>query len=292
MSEMMTAIYGSGLLYSGGSAVIADLKNSGFTTVIAWSVHVNTKGDLSYNDTPIVSNGSYIGDPEWPKRLSGLKQGGSVNRLLFSVGSADVSDYSHIQSLIRSQGTGPNSILHQNFLALKRAIPAIDGIDFDDEDLNDQDTIVQFAQMLNLMGYQVTFCPYTNSQFWIDCLHTLNSKTPGLVTGFNLQCYAGGTGNNPQEWITVIANQMGSAFDADGFVYPGLWGKHGDGCADGDSPHAVRTQFEKWRSTGIQGGFVWLYDDIQTCARSGGPRTAAYASAIINGLGAGGQRSS
>lgn len=289
MSGIMAAIYGGGPLYSGGSAVIADLKRSGFTTVIAWSVHVSTNGDLVYNDTKIVSGGTCIGDPDWPARLSDLKEGGSVNRLLFSVGSGGVSDFGHIKDLIASQGTGPDSILCRNFRSLKAAIPVIDGIDFDDEDLYHQATIVQFAQMLNGMGYQVTFCPYTYTTFWVDCLQALNSKTPGLVTGFSLQCCAGGTGNDPQAWITAIADAMGSGFDARGFVFPGLWCSHGSGCAEGDCPEDVAGQFRDWRSSGIRGGFIWLYDDVQKCVGSGRCAgkmdTAAYAAAIRNGLG-------
>jgi hypothetical protein len=288
MGNLMTAVYGGGPFYTGGQPVIDDLKNSGFTTVVAWAVHVNSGGDLIYNDPTIVSNGQYVGDSSWPGLLANLKQGGSVNRLLFSIGGWGTGDFENIQALIKSQGTGPNSILYQNFQALKQAIPSIDGIDLDDESLYDQDTTVQFCQMLYGLGYQVTFCPYTMTQFWVNSLYALNSQTPGLVTGFNLQCYAGGAGNDPQDWINAIQAKMGPDFDAAGFVFPGLWCRNGDGCDQGDCPDSITSQFKAWKPDGIQGGFIWLYDDIQKCENSGtcsgSMGTAAYASAIVQGL--------
>ncbi len=293
MSGLTTSIYCWWDLYSGRNehnknipidAVINDLKGSGFTTVIAWSVHVNTSGDLIYNDTSIVSGGKYIGDSGWSANLAALKQGKtSVNRLLFSIGSGPPPrDFTNIQALIKKQGTGTNSILYKNFKALKDAIPAIDGIDLDDEDCYDQNMVVQLSQMLNTLGYKVTFCPYTNPTFWVDSLYALNSQTPGLVVGFNLQCYSGGGGNDPQTWINAIAKKMGSGFDAKGFIYPGLCASNKDGDAGGGlSPDQITTQFTKWRTAGIQGGWIWRYDHIKNF----GKYTAAdYANAIVKGL--------
>jgi hypothetical protein len=289
MSNIMAAIYGGGPFYSGGAPVIDDLKSSGFTTVIAWALHVSADGDLIYNDPTIISQGKYVGEEGWAEQLAELKQGEtSVNRLLFSVGGWGVSDFPNIQALIQSQGTGPDSILYQNFQCLKQTIPTIDGIDFDDESLYDQDTTVQFAQMLNTLGYQVTFCPYTMMDFWVECLSVLNTQTPNLVTGFNLQCYAGGSGNNPQYWIDGIAQKMGSGFAADSFVYPGLWCRNGTNCSDGSCPEDIQNQFQGWKPEGIDGGFIWLYDDLQKCESSGAcpgsMNSAAYASAIVKGL--------
>jgi hypothetical protein len=291
MSSITTAIYGGGPFYSGGTSVINDIKGSGFTTVVAWALHVNPSGDLIFNDPTIVSDGAYIGDAGWPELLASLKQGEtSVNRLLFSIGGWEVGDFPNIQSLIQSQGTGSDSILYKNFQALKNAIPTIDGIDLDDETLYDQNTTVAFSQMLNTLGYEVTFCPYGNTGFWVDCLYALNSQTPDLVTGFNLQCYAGGGNNTPQPWIDAIAQKMGSDFPAASFVSPGLWCRHGASCAEDNCPSDITSQFAGWKSSGIQGGFIWLYDDIQKCEGSQAcgsgvsMNAAAYANAIAQGL--------
>jgi hypothetical protein len=289
MSSITTLIYGGGPFYTGGQAVIDDLKGSGFTTVVAWALHVSSTGDLIFNDPTIVSNGQYVGDPAWPGLLAQLKQGQtSVNRLLFSIGGWGVQDFPNIQSLIQSQGTGPTSILYKNFAALKAAIPTIDGIDLDDETLYDETTTVQFCQMLAELGYSVTFCPYTNTSFWVDCLSQLNASNPGLVTGFNLQCYAGGASNTPGPWIDAIAEQMGPDFPASTFVFPGLWCRNGNDCASGECPDGISERFTAWKSSGIDGGFIWLYDDILHCENSGicpGPmNAAAYAGAIVKGL--------
>lgn len=41
------------------------LKQSGFTTVMLWTIHVHGNGDLYYNDQLVVSNGAYVGDSAW-----------------------------------------------------------------------------------------------------------------------------------------------------------------------------------------------------------------------------------
>ena len=177
--SITSAVYCWEDLYSGGQPVIDNLKASGFSTIIAWSVHVNaTNADLTLNDTLIVSNGVYVGDPSWPSLLGQLKTGStSVDRLLFSVGSGPPPiDFTNIETLIKNYGTGAQSPLYKNFAALLAAIPSIDGIDFDDEDNYDQDTVVQFALMLKAIGYrEVTFCPYTDMSFWAGCLAALQA---------------------------------------------------------------------------------------------------------------------
>ncbi|HVZ38215.1 MAG TPA: lysyl endopeptidase [Candidatus Kapabacteria bacterium] len=294
MSNITASIYGGGPFYSGGQPVIDDLKASGFTTVIVWSVHVNaSNGDLTLNDTLIASNGKYVGDAGWPAQLGSLKTGStSVNRILFSVGSGPPPiDFTNIQALISQYGTGPSNPLYQNFAALRAAIPAIDGIDFDDEDNYDQNTVVQFAQMLSTIGFgQITFCPYTYMSFWAGCLKALESSNPGLVTGYNLQCYSGGGGNVFQipQWIGSIEPILGSGASA--FISPGLWCRNGSNCLSGECPDQMEVQYRGWQPDGIQGGFIWMYDDIQSCVNSntcsGNPmNSAAYAGAIVNGLG-------
>ncbi len=283
MTQTMSAVYGGGP-FGAGQPALSTLSQTGFTTIVCWCIHVNANGDLVYNDPPaICQGGAYAGNASWGKELAAMKTGGSVNRLLFSVGSGGSQDFTNIMNLIKSQGTGPSSILYQNFAALLKAIPAIDGIDLDDEDNYDQDTIVSFSQMLATIGYkQITFCPYTDNTFWDGCLEALNKSNPGLVTGYNLQCYSGGSYNidHVEDWIKGVQKVMGKSFDAAAFINPGLWCKNGTSCSQGMDPKTMNGYFTNWGKQGVRGGFIWLYDDIMKC----GNDPAAYAAAINKGV--------
>ncbi|WNG44824.1 PKD domain-containing protein [Archangium minus] len=270
-----SAVYGGGPFYSGGTAVMDDLRNSGFTTVILWSFHIEDNGDLVYNDIPVVKNGAYIGDPAWPTRLATLKTAPtSVNRIEVSIGAWSVPDFERMARLVNGTaagcgstlvcGTGSNSILYRNFQALKAATGA-DAVNFDDESAYDLAPTTQFGQMLIGQGYKITFAPYTNQTFWRNLKNNLGSAVDTIY----LQVYDGGAGNNPASWNTA----MGMTVD------PGLWSRHGTGCGSGDSPATVQSKMSNWKATaGIGGGFMWLYDDIQKCWSQG--TTAQYAAAI------------
>lgn len=291
MSAVDTCIYGGDPLYSGGQEVIDGLRGSGMTTIVAGSLHVEPNGDLVFNRRLIVSAGKYVGEKGWPARLSSLKQSPtSVTKLLFSVGGDGKPDFHNIRQLLQEEGSGSESIPHRNFAVLKSTIPAIDGIDFDDEDLGETETTVTFARLLHQLNYTVTFCPFNNPGFWVECLEELNGQTPGLVSGFNLQCYAGGAGNTPGPWIKEVARVMGPDFDAKGFVRPGLRCRRGNRCSEGECPDTFERKFREWSATGIRGGWAWRLDWVLKCqdsgSCSGGPLdVAAYAKAIVNGIG-------
>ena len=69
-------------------------------------------------------------------------------------------------------------------------------------------------------------------------------------------------------------------------VDPGTWSKNGSGCSGGDSPSTVQSKMTSWRnSAGIQGGFIWLFDDILKCSSQG--TAADYAAAVNNATGGG-----
>lgn len=250
------------------SSVVSDLRGSGFTTVLLWSIHIDTSGNLSINNDGIISDGSYIGYSSWPGELSKLKeQPTSVNRIEISVGAWGTTDFQDVKRLIASQGTGTGSILYRNFKALKE-ITGADAADFDDEDLYDAGTTVAFGKMLSELGYKISLCPYRDVSYW----QTVKTQLGSRVDAVWLQCYAGGGGNDPASW----SKSLGIT------VYPGLWSNHGSDCSQGDNPSEVQTQMAIWKSTAkITGGFMWYYDDIRHC----GPSTAAYASAIKNAIG-------
>ena len=264
-----SAIYGSGALYSGGEQVIRDLTQSGFTTVILWSLHVHQNGDLFFNDNQIVTNGRYVGDSGWSARLATLKSArpSSVNRIEISIGSAGATDWENIRDLIARQGIGSDSILYRNFQALQTQIKA-DAINSDDESCYDVESTAAFAAMGRQLGYRnFTFAPYDATEYWKQ----VKTKLGPMVDRVYLQCYAGGEGNDPRTW----SRQLGMPVD------PGLWCRNGNGCADGDSPTQVSAHMRQWRNvTEVPGGFIWLYDDILTCAKTTGYSAADYARAI------------
>jgi hypothetical protein len=261
-----TGIFGGGPLYINATNNIAEIENSGFTEVIVWSVEVKTNGDLNLNgEFPLTSNGVYIGDqthPDFADNMSLLKQG-TVKRVTFSIGSSNFGDWQDITALVKSQGTGTNSILYKDFAALKAAIPALDAIDFDDENSFDSATTVQFAVMLGQLGYHVAPDAFDNSTYWTNLVSQINAQLPGTVDGVHLQAYAGGGGNNP-----CVGWNFGSVP-----VWPGLWDLN-------DTPAQVQSIMSGWNSQcGINGGFMWLYDDFV-----GNGLAAQYASAINNAV--------
>lgn len=261
-----TGIFGGGPLYINATNNIAELKNSGFTEVVVWSVEVKSNGDLNLNgEFPLTSNGVYVGDqthPDFAANMASLKQG-SVQRITFSIGSSNFGDWQDVTALVNSQGTGPDSILYKDFAALKAAIPALDAIDFDDENSYNTPTTVAFAVMLGKLGYHVVPDPYTNSNYWINVVSQINSQLPGTVDGVHLQAYAGGAGNNP-----CVGWNFGSVP-----VWPGLWDQV-------DTPSQVQNIMTGWNNQcGLTGGWLWLYDDID-----GTGLAAQYAAAINNSV--------
>ena len=265
-----SGIFGGGPFYK-NAANITEIQNSGFTEAIVWSVEVNSVGDLNFNgEFPLTKNGAYIGDqsyPDFAANMALLKQG-SVKRVTFSIGSSNVGDWQDITALVNSQGTGPNSILYKDFQALKNAIPALDALDFDDENSFDLNTTVQFGVMLGKLGYHVLPDAFNNSSYWQSVVSGINGQLPGTVDGVHLQVYAGGAGNNPcsSTW------NFGSVP-----VFPGLWDR-------GNTPGTVQSRMSGWNSQcGISGGFMWLYDDFV-----GNGDAAKFANAIDKAVGIGG----
>jgi hypothetical protein len=264
-----TGIFGGGPFYK-NSANITEIENSGFTEAIVWSVEVNSAGDLNFNgEFPLTSGGVYVGNqtyPDFPAEMAQLKQG-TVKRVTFSVGSSNVGDWQDITALVKAQGTGPTSILYKDFQALKAAIPALDAIDFDDENSFNSPTTVQFAVMLGKLGYHVMPDAFDDSSYWTNLVSQINTKLPGTVDGVHLQAYAGGSGNSPCSGWNFGAVP----------VFPGLWDQD-------DTPAQVESIMSGWHSQcGIIGGFMWLYDDFV-----GNGLAAQYANAINTAVGGAG----
>ena len=257
-----TGIFGGGPFYKNAANHITEIEHSGFTEAIVWSVEVNGTGDLNFNgEFPLTSNGVYIGaetHPDFAANMALLKQG-TVKRITFSIGSSNFGDWQDITNLVNTQGTGPTSILYKDFQALKAAIPALDAIDFDDENSFNSSTTISFGVMLGQLGYHVAPDAFDDSGYWTNVVSQINGQLPGTVDGVHLQAYAGGSGNNP-----CVGWNFGTVP-----VWPGLWDLD-------DTPSQVQSLMTGWNSQcGINGGFMWLYDDFV-----GNGLAAQYASAI------------
>jgi hypothetical protein len=261
-----TGIFGGGPFYKNATNNITEIENSGFTEAIVWSVEVSSTGDLNFNgEFPLTANGVYIGDQthsDFASNMALLKQG-TVKRVTFSIGSSNFGDWQDIKALVSSQGTGMNSILYKDFAALKAAIPALDAIDFDDENSFDSSSTIAFGVMLGQLGYKVNPDAFDNSSYWTNVVSQINTQLPGTADGVHLQAYAGGSGNNP-----CVGWNFGTVP-----VWPGLWDLN-------DTPAQVQSIMSGWHSQcGITGGFMWLYDDFV-----GNGLAAQYAAAINNAV--------
>ncbi|MGE4285537.1 MAG: LamG domain-containing protein [Phycisphaerae bacterium] len=268
VSAKESILYGGGPFYSGAASNLTSIRNSGFTTLVLWTIHVHSDGDLVLNDVKLIDDGVYVGKSSWPDEVLAFKsRSTSVRRIEIAIGSWGVPDFETMESFINAEGTGPGSTLYENFKALREAIPAIDAISYDDESNYDIDSTVALSFMLNDLGYKITLCPYTYGYFWGQLFSRVQSERPGIIDRIDLQCYAGGAGNDPRSWKSYFGNLH---------VAPGLW------CyPTGQTPGQIAEQLSSWNNSyNISGGFIWLYDEIISS-----PYTISqYASAINESL--------
>jgi autotransporter-associated beta strand protein len=177
-------------------------KASGFTTLIAFAMHVDADGTLQLGGGPVCSNGVYIGPTNWSTLVSTVKTSPTtVTRYEVCIGGWLDTSYDNIKSLITAQGIGPTSMLYKNFQALKNAVPGIDAINDDDEKTYDRTSSTKFANLLGGLGYKFTTAPYQNQTFWVN----LNNAVTNCDYIY-LQCYQGGAGNDPGQWNTAFGH--------------------------------------------------------------------------------------
>jgi len=263
-------ILGGGPTYKRDINNVRELKKSGFTELLVWSVEVKENGDLNLNgEFPLTSDGNYIGDQTWPafrRDLQALKAG-KVKRITLSIGSSNVGDFQNLKALVDSQGTGRKSILYKDFAALAKALP-VDAIDLNDENGYDSESTIKFALMLGGLGYHVTINPYTNNSYWTSLVSQINAQMPGLVDGVHLQTYAGGAGNSP-----CVNWNFG-----DVPVFPGLSDQRS--APPYVTPEQAQAKLKSWHEQcAISGAWLWIYDQI-----AGTELVRQYARAMTKGV--------
>jgi hypothetical protein len=270
----------------------SQMIDSGFTTVILWALHVDSSGNLLYNDEKAAVNGNVTLNPSAVSYIQQLKVKGMINKLFFSIGGSGADANSDFANILKNRAAAT-----QNFQALKTTL-SLDGIDFDyegDMDTNGVNTIAALTMMMHNLGLATTYCPYSDTGFWLRCLalaYKLNNNIQP-VSWLNLQCYDGGSENTPGEWANQIRNYKNLGIDQpEAFVVPGLWAVNQDKPAEGMCPTQMQSQFSQWQSQspGITGGWVWnTYDvfeneNLQPTPCDGPTTPTAYAQAIQNGL--------
>jgi hypothetical protein len=249
----ITAFYGGGIMYKekNREAVIDELRKSGLSTIIVWTIHIMENGDLNFNaEFPVVKDGVYVGDETHPNFVADIAllktSPTSINRVEFGLASAGSGTFNHVKSFYESEGLGPGTTLYKNFKALQEAIPGIDAFNNDDEVTYHVESAVAFTKMLAEMGFKNAIVPYKNKSFWKSLVEKVNAVYPGNIDRNYLQCYAGGRFNDP----------CSSSWDFGIEMIPGLWGG-----PNGIPAEKVADRMADWyQGCNITGGFIWDYE--------------------------------
>lgn len=278
MSANTCILYANSLFESSDSSTnnsqLNAISDSGFTTVVLWAMHVNQNGDFSYNNTPMICSGQVSPgfNTQFGDLVSQLKNqsGGTVEKVIFSIGGSGVGDFNNIKNLLNN---GQKAALLSNFAALMKLAPALDGFDFDLEETPYSDyaeTVPQLTQLLyDNYGSMITYCPFKEESFWIDCLKSVATKNNGkqLVNWMNLQVY--GNGASPNQWALDVQNSQGTGVtDGNEFITGGYSAQDSD-------PSSFCQNFT---GLNVTGGFIWNLSFL------GAYSPTQYAQAIINGL--------
>lgn len=257
------------LVYDPRGEDVNAIKSAGFDTLVLFQVVVKPNATIEYfaNNSPddgspsavLADNGEYVGGQELASLFGSFKNGNTtVNRLEFSFcqGAYSEGTWTNIQGLLASEGTGSDSMLYRNLVALKEAL-GVDAINDDDEALYDVSSTVQFANLLSDIGLRFTTAPYTNQPFWQEVVSGINNTT--LYDRTYLQCYDGGYGNDPGNWQDAIGAP----------VIPLLWSSNPSHPQQGYTPDQAQTQFFEWQASyNVVGGGIWDEADIISAANA------------------------
>ena len=242
--EWINAVFGGGPFTTGGKVVANILKNTDYNTLMLWSVHVQSNGDLHMNDIPIVQDGKIINNNAirtWQAIIDGCP---NITRIELSIGGWGCTDFENIRDLIKKEGIGENSTLYKNFKCLMEATQA-DAVNYDDESCYDVSSSVEFGKLCLNLGMKVTLCPYTNRNYWQQVFTQLGGAKN--VDRVYLQCYVGGAGNNPNDWARYFpsADLVLGYYNAE------------------KTPAQVTETLKSYQKV-AEGGFMWLFDEMMS----------------------------
>ena len=248
----VSGVYVGGHIRRERPGTITTLRNSGFTYVILFNVHVDPDGTLKTDGETICKDGVYVfqkTQPYYQQDVANLKTPPtSISRIDICIGGWGNDSYTNIKNLVNSQGTSSSSILYRNFKALKEAVPEIDAVNNDIEQDYDVDTGAKFHIMMYDLGYKTTLAPYTYMNYWTSLCSKIRASRPKAVDRVMIQCYDGGAGNvnNVGSWnFTGVKDRHAGLL-----YYSNDW-----------SLEKNLAQFQKWYDDGVAtGGFVWVYN--------------------------------
>jgi hypothetical protein len=251
--KTVSGVYVGGHIRRERPKTIKTLRESGFTYVLLFNVHVDPDGTLKTDGEIICKDGEYVfqkPQPNYQMDIRDLKTPPtSIQRIDIVIGGWGNDSYNNIKNLINKNGTGTGTMLYKNFKALKEAVPEIDAVNNDDEQCYDLETGAKFHIMMYGLGYKTTLAPYTYKSYWQNLCSKIRASKPKAVDRIMVQCYDGGAGN---------VNQVGTwTFNGVTERHAGLLNYSNDWNVDKNI-----AQFQKWKDDGVAtGGFVWVYND-------------------------------
>jgi len=266
-------------------AMMADaqaIAASDFNLVMLASMHVHDDGSLWFNETKMISSNPPTPAGELSPNLAPCietmkrKPSGS-GKVLASFGGGGVWDnnavgywdFLAIQKLIAQYPNPADNPFFQNLQCMFATYPGIDGFDIDLESYSGYpqfaSTLVTLIAWLSRNQHLATLCPYDAPSFWCDVVKQTQSGG-GKVAWVNLQNAFGG--------VSEFAGPLEDVGVGIGSIVGGLQ-------TNGMSSDEVRSYFDvmKAQYPDIGGGWLWNLEDFGT------KNTAAYASAVVTGLG-------
>lgn len=275
--------YITGLFNNGqwsGQETEDQLLASEMNDYIFWSLHVSPTGDLNYNNVSLAKGGTLNTAVSGPiQAMIQAAAGQGVSSFYFSIGAGGVSDWQNIETILDNGGDNQKNL----FANLAQLVSlGVTGFDFDYEEniSNPVGTISATAELLHkTFGSVITFCPYMDQTMWLNALQQIyDDLGTQPVVAYNLQCYSGGAGNDPKDWINTIQQASGTGVsNPPGFVRPGL-----AVATSGSYPNMDPSQMTSWlQQYTLSGAWIWNSEEVV----NGREYTLGeYASAILAGL--------
>ncbi len=136
------------------------VRHAGRARLVVAQLHIDDQTNLLRDESLVVSEGAYVGDPIWPCQLSRLltsKSGSGLQSLTLSVGTK-ASDYANIhRAYEHADQSLSDSLLAQNFRRLYRTLGSVDLIDLAVANGCHQPSFLAFCQLLSEIGFELAY---------------------------------------------------------------------------------------------------------------------------------------